>query len=741
MSSGATALVPSTQRPVPLTARNDLVWERIEYEGIGYWVVKDPVGLKYYRLQPEQYHTLWLLDGKRSLEQIRDALLEELPTVRLQLSDIQHLITDLHQKGLAYSQRSGQGAALLKRHREAFKQKVFNTLRSILYVRLPGWDPEKVLQALYPWFRWIYHPACVTLVIIVVAASWLFLSVRFDDFRRQLPGFYSFFGWPNLLYLWLTLGIAKIIHEFGHGLTCKHFGGECHSMGVMLLVFSPCLYCDVSDSWMLKNKWQRIAIGGAGMYIEVVMSAIAIFVWWNTSPNLLHHLALNIFFVTTVTTVIWNANPLMRFDGYFMMADFLEIPNLRPKADRLLRESFAWYCLGIEAQPDPFMPDRGRVGFVLFAIAAWLYRWLILAGILLFLYTVLKPYGLQSIGIMLAIASIASIAGGLIYNTYKTISAPRIDPMSRPKIAVTVSVLLCVAAAVLLFPLKLHVKATFIIEPHEVQHVYTSVPGVLVEQCVRPGEHVERDQLLIRLSDEQKNDRYRGLLVEREVQEKAWATYRAVDDVAQQSLTEERLRSLNEQIADFEQQLAQLEVTAPADGIIVAPPQVPRPTLEETKTHLSAWDGTPLNPKNLGCLIEQRTHLLSIAPDEEYQAILLVDQGDRNDIEVGKTKVELKFDHLPDRTYEGSIKEISERHLEFVPELLSNKLGGELPTVTDSQGREKLQSVAYQTTVLISEDVELLKPGMRGVARFLVESRSTWQWVYRYLCRTFTFRL
>jgi len=741
MSTAAAALIPSTQRAIPLTVREDLVFERIEYLGVGYWVVKDPVGLKYYRLQPEQYHTLWLLDGKRSLEQIRDELLDELPTVRLQLADIQHLVTDLHKKALVYSERPGQGPSLLKRYREELKNKTINTFRSILYIRLPGWDPEPVLEKLYPWVRWTYHSVTIFFAILFILSAWVFLGVRFEAFRRQLPEFYQFFGWPNLLYLWLALGVAKIIHEFGHGLTCKHFGGECHGMGIMLLVFSPCLYCDVSDSWMLKSKWQRIHIGGAGIYIEVFMSAMAVFIWWNTTSGLAHHLALNIFFVTTVTTVIWNANPLMRFDGYFMMADFLEIPNLRPKSDRLLRENFAWYCLGIEPQEDPFMPDRGRFGFILFAIAAGLYRWFIVAVIIVFLYTVLKPYGLQSIGITLAFFSVVAIVGNLVYNLYQIISAPRIDPMSRPKIAVTLSILAIVLAAAWFIPLPLHVKATFIVEPHEVTHVYTTVPGVLTDVLVKPGNTVQQGQALARLSNVEKEDRYRELLVQKQVQEKAEEVYHALEDTAQEELTRKRLADIEEQITDFEQQLAQLQVNAPVAGVVVEPPRVPKPKIEEVRTRLSTWDGTPLEIKNRNCFLDERTHLLSIAPDVRYQAILLVDQGDRNDIEVKKTEIELKFDHLPDRTYEGSITEISKRHLEFVPELLSNKLGGELPTVTDSQGRERLQSIAYQTTVVVDQDVPLLKSGMRGRARFLVASRSAGQWLWRYLRRTFHFRL
>src|SRR5262249_41833959 len=179
---------------------------------------------------------------------------------------------------------------------------------------------------------------------------------------QKLPEFKQFFGWPNLIYLYLTIAVTKVLHELGHGLTCRHFGGECHEIGIIFLVFSPTMYCDVSDSWMLRSKWQRIAIGGAGMWVETVLSSLALYVWWFTRPGLLHHLCLNVFFISSVSTVIFNANPLMRYDGYYMLSDLLEIPNLSEKARTLLRNTFAHVCLGIDFREDAFMPSGGAAG-------------------------------------------------------------------------------------------------------------------------------------------------------------------------------------------------------------------------------------------------------------------------------------------------------------------------------------------------------------------------------------------
>ena len=168
-----------------------------------------------------------------------------------------------------------------------------------------------------------------------------------------------------------------------------------------MLVFSPTLYCDASDSWMSPNKWDRIIVSAAGMYFEVILSTIAFWVWWHTHPGMLQHLCLNIFFISTATTVLFNANPLLRFDGYYILVDFLEIPNLRSKASQLLQRLFAEKCLGIKIPKDPFEPTTGRVWFVLFAIASFFYRWVVVFGIALYLYTVLKPYRLQDLGVML----------------------------------------------------------------------------------------------------------------------------------------------------------------------------------------------------------------------------------------------------------------------------------------------------------------------------------------------------
>jgi putative peptide zinc metalloprotease protein len=440
-----------------------------------------------------------------------------------------------------------------------------------------------------------------------------------------------------------------------------------------------------------------------------------------------------------VTTVVFNLNPLMRYDGYYMLSDFLEIPNLSDKSRKLLQNAFARHCLGIETREEAFMPQRGKEWLVTYAIASTVYRWIVLFGITLFLYTVLKPYDLQSIGVTLAWCSLAGIVSNLVVNVWRTISAPRSKPLSRTRIAVSLGILGSAVAAALAIPLPLHVEAPFLIEPHEVAHIYNAVPGKLAEVRVRPGAAVSKGDILLVLADPDKAFKYRELATQARAQQVEVDRFRASQDSARLDVAREQLKSLESQLADYEKQLEELTIVAPCDGTVISIARVSEPKQAPAALELHGWYGTPLDRQNIGSLIEPRTQLCSIAPDSRFQAVLMVDQADRGDVETGD-RVEIKFDHLPAVTYEGTVGEISEHHVEFAPSALSNKSGGTLATVTDPKGREKLASIAYEAKVLLDEEA-LLRAGMRGNSRFSVGHRSAWQWTWRWLRHTFHFRL
>ena len=403
MTTLADSLVSSASRQLTLRMRADLTARKQRYHGSAYWVVKEPVGLNYYRFHEEEYAILCMLDGNSSMEQIKEQFEEEFTPQKITFSDLQQFIGMLHRSGLVISESSGQGRQLKRRRDQKKRKELMGKFTNIFAIRFRGFDPERILNRLHPIFGWLFHPFSIMFFTLLGLTALSLLLVQFDVFRARLPTFHEFFGPHNWIYLGVTMGVVKILHEFGHGLSCKHYGGECHEIGIMLLVFTPCLYCNVSDSWMLPSKWKRAFIGAAGMYIELILATFATFIWWFSEPGLLNHLSLSMMFICSVSTVMFNANPLLRFDGYYITMDLAEIPNLRQKSTEVLKRFMVKNCLGIEQPPSPFLPQRFHVFFALFTIASVMYRWVVVFSIMYFLTKVLEPYGLKIVGELVAV--------------------------------------------------------------------------------------------------------------------------------------------------------------------------------------------------------------------------------------------------------------------------------------------------------------------------------------------------
>ena len=189
--------------------------------------------------------------------------------------------------------------------------------------------------------------------------------------------------------------------------------------------------------------------------------------------------------------------------------------------------------------------------------------------------------------------------------------------------------------------------------------------------------------------------------------------------------------------------MTQLTLTAPVSGVVVASTPKRPPSRDEARQQLSGWTGTPLDPENRGAFLEPGTELLDVAPADEadrLEATLVIDQIDRNDVFEGQP-VELRFDHYPRRVFDTKVAEFSRRHIEFSPPALSNKYGGPLATVSERDGQEKLAGNAYQATAKLDLDAADFRPGMRGQARLAAADRSAGQWLWRWVRRTFHFRM
>ncbi len=601
------SMAASIERPVILRRRPDLSVSEQRYEGRTYFLIKDPVGLKYYRFQEEEYKILSLLDGVRSLKEIKETFEAEFIPQKITLEELQQFIGRLHESGMVISEAEGQGAKLLKRREDRAKKQLMSTLSNVLYIKLPGFDPEPVLRWLYPRVKWIFTPWALACTIMLALSALTLVLVNFSEFRGrpEMESFHSFFNMKNIVWLWIAMGMTKIVHEFGHGLTCTHFGGECHEMGMLFLVLSPALYCNVSDAWTMPNKWHRIAISVAGIYVEVFLASISTFIWWYSAPGLIHNIAFSTMFVCSVNTVLLNANPLMRFDGYNVMSDWLEIPNLRTKANQLLQRTAAQVCLGLEMPADPFMPKARKGWFITYAIASWCYRWMVTFGILLFLYTFLKPYKLGAISAMMATGIVFMMFVVPLYKMVKFIFTPgRFEMIKKLRATISGVIAVAVLVAFLLIPVPKRVTTVLTVQPRDAEPVFVKAGGTLAKIHVQPGQAVRRGDVLAELV----NPDYR---LELNAQKRLVTNQYYAENIyavlgpefrGQMVRAKELWGDAKIQVANREEQIADLVVRAPVDGTVFPPEVVPEQPLREKYEVLPQWHGGPLDQAEFGNL-------------------------------------------------------------------------------------------------------------------------------------------
>ena len=486
--------------PVRMKIRPDLTFDQQVYQGVEYLVVKEPLGQKYYQFPPQVHYLLTLLDGEITIDQLQDAYHEKYAPKRITRQELQQLLTRFHQDGLVISDMPGQGIELLKRGDKNNRMERFQMLSNVLAIRYRGFDPEGILNWLIKWTWWIFTKPAVYMVAILASIALMSVIVNWSAFQAKLPGFDAFFD-PKQWYLFvLVLAVTKMCHEFGHGLSCKHLGGECHEIGFMLLVLTPCLYCNVSDSWRLNNKWHRAAIGAAGMYVEVILATIAAFVWWFVQPGLVQDICLRVMLVSSISTVLFNGNPLLRFDGYYILSDILEIPNMGQKSTKALTTLLGRNWLGLEIPDDALMPTNRPWAFASYTVAAFCYRWVIMFSILLFLMRWLEPYGLESLGVGIALFSLIGIVVMPCYKLYRYMSVPgRMHQVKKKRFFGVLFVAGAIIAALLLVPFPHMMRCDIVVVPDKMQPVYVEESGVLDECFVDPGDHVEAGQELARL--------------------------------------------------------------------------------------------------------------------------------------------------------------------------------------------------------------------------------------------------
>lgn len=740
------ASAESTQHRMPaVRMRADLVMVRRRYRGRVSWIVKNPLSLEYYRLHDEDHFLLTQLDGTRTLAEICREFNRRFAPRTLDESELHRYLVMLHRNGLVVSDMTGQAAVLERRGHDRRRQARSERFGNILALRFRGLDPGPLFEAVYPWTRWCFSSTAVCAALLLAITAAATVVGQFDRFQAALPSFHEFFAGENLFWLAATMAGVKVLHEFGHGLLCTHFGGRCHELGFMLLCFTPTMYCNVSDSWLLPGKWRRAAIGAAGLYVELILASLAVFIWRYSEPGFIHAVSLNVIFVCTVSTLLVNANPLMRYDGYYILSDLLEVTNLSGTASAMLRRTAGRICLGLpyESDADEEASPLHRTLLAVYAVAAPIYRLFVFFGILWFLNKCFEPYRLDFIGHALGCAAAAGVIVRPAVSAYRLASNPgRMSQVNKSRLTLTMSIVGGLLLAALVVPLPHRTFAPLEIRPRDAHSVYVEIPGTLVEVLVKPGDRVVAGQPLAHLTNIDVGFEIDRLAARRDETQIVVASLRKerFDDAA----AEARLSVAEQSLAAFEQLLAKREtdakrltIRAPADGVVLPPPEVPAPPTGDNRLH--HWHGMPLDARNVGCTLDVGTLVCRIGDPLRMEASLLVDQSEIEFLALDQP-VDVRVNELPGRTWQATIREISRSDAKITPRSLSNKAGGDVATRTDESGTERPRSTSYEVRVAPLDDADgLLRIGVRGEAKVHVGRQTAAAFVVRKFRSTFHF--
>ncbi len=468
---------------------------RHTYRGKDWYVLQDHSTGRFHRFSPQVYLIIGLMDGRRTLKEIWDAacgsLGDDMPTQ----DEVVGVLAQLHRADVLQADIPPDISDLHLRHQTWRRSRWVSFLRSPMAIRFPLLDPDRFLDRtqflVRPLFSWVG----MLLWCIVVGTALFYVPMHWDDLTANLAD--RVLSLENLLLLWLVYPIVKTLHEFGHAYMVKRWGGEVHEMGIMLLVLMPIPYVDASSSSALWDKRKRMLVGGAGILVEGFLAAVAMFVWMNVETGAVRAVAYNVMLIAGVSTLFFNGNPLLRFDAYYVLGDFLEIPNLGTRANRYLGYLLQRYLFWVSNLQTP-AASSGEAGWLLFyAVASFVYRIFISVRIILFV-----AGKFFVIGVVLAIWAASSMLVFPFMRVLRLLFTDGRLQARRVRIVLT-SALISGLLAVLVFwvPFPIFTMAEGVVWVPEQSQIYAGAAGFVRQVVATPGAAVAQGDLLVRCED------------------------------------------------------------------------------------------------------------------------------------------------------------------------------------------------------------------------------------------------
>ena len=658
-----------------LRLRGDLQFTQRQQGMSDVWIVKDPVSFTHFLFSEREYYLASLFDGKRTVGEVLIAWQDEFHSRSLSIEQVKFFALRLVNDNLAIVEKLGYGRSLFHVGNNADSKKRVAWLMNPLAIRFRGVNPSWVLKE-FDWLaRFCFHPAVIVLSLSLAVIVLLFLLGNFESVAQRIPTIETFLSAQGILALVLTLAIVKILHEVGHALACRRYGGECFEIGVMLLALIPTLYCNVSDAWTIKERWKRMMVSFAGMYVEICLAALAAVFWFLTPPGLLNAMLFNVVLFCSVNTILVNGNPLLRYDGYYLLSDWIEIPNLSTAANVQLSR----VTTGLFWETDRRVEFSGSL--LVYAIGSFVYRWFVVGVILWGISVFATRWGAREIGIGICGLLLMTMFSGQVKRMIHTRSAGS-GSRSKSVFSWTRSVLTALVAIGLLalvcfIPLPSSVYGEFEVGLTDTIQIFAPNDGEIV-LLAEPYESVSKGDEIVRIENKQILQRtiQQELELDRAINElkqlesrdqfsgqmggNATATGDASSLASRIEVAQKNVASLRERLAAVEKEASRLTVTAPSDGVVLpAGQRVIMASGEFDSDEPEFWLGFLSDPSNRDCLVKSSEHLMTIGNPSMRQVTLLIDEKDIGLVESGQA-VRLRFDRIVGRVFRGAVSEIFE---------------------------------------------------------------------------------
>jgi putative peptide zinc metalloprotease protein len=464
---------------------------RHRFRGEPWYVIQDPASGRFSRFTPAAYQLLGLMNGKRSMDEIWDVAVEQLGDETPSQEEVIGLLSQLHGADLMNCEVNPDTAEMFERFQKQDRTRRSSNWKNPFSIRIPLWDPDRFLTRTYPKSLAYLGVAGAIIYVVIVAYAIILAAVSWPELTGNLSD--RVFSAQNLVVLWLCFPVVKLLHELGHGFAVKAGGGDVHEMGIMFLVFMPIPYVDASAASGFRSKWRRVLVGAAGMLTELFLAALAMIVWAAAEPGLVRAFAFNTMLIAGVSTLVFNGNPLLRYDAYYILSDLIEMPNLATRGNQYWKYLFERYVFRVPQVEPPMLSGGERRWVMFYTPAALLYRTFVLIFIILYIAAEWFFFG-----VILAIWGAVSMFGLPLTKVVRYLSdVPRAAGARRRAAIISTSVVVAVLLILFAVPAPMRLMVEGVVWLPEEANVRAGADGFVREVLVPPGAEVEVDQPLV----------------------------------------------------------------------------------------------------------------------------------------------------------------------------------------------------------------------------------------------------